>query len=168
MADLFGMDSAPGATFSPCRQWRYTLTRRWAAGPAAAFILLNPSTADETLDDPTIRRCIGYAKAWGAGGLILGNIFAWRSTDPRALYDLVDPVGPDNDEALRTIAATVGAVVCGWGAHGALRGRGADVLDIIRSAGATPMALRRTAAGYPGHPLYLPGSALPFELEQRS
>jgi len=150
------------ATFSPCRTWRYTLRRRWADGKSAAFILLNPSTADEVQDDPTIRRCIAYAKRWGYGGLILGNAFALRSTDPRGLYSHADPNGPGNDQALAEIAKEADRVVCGWGTHGALMGRGAAVLDIIRQAGAEPLALKLTAAGYPGHPLYLRQDLQPF------
>lgn len=143
------------ATFSPCRTWRYRLERRWSAGPTAAFILLNPSTADETNDDPTIRRCIGYAKGWGYGGLVLGNIFALRSTDPKGLYSHPDPVGPDNDRVLAEIAREADRIVCGWGTHGAFTGRGGAVLRVIREAGATPLALKLTSAGHPGHPLYL-------------
>ena len=76
------------ATFSPCRRWRYTLLRRWEPANliVVAFIGLNPSTADETLDDPTIRRCIGFAKAWGAGGMYMLNLFGWRSTDPAGCW----------------------------------------------------------------------------------
>ena len=151
------------AIFSPCRTWRYRLERQWSSGPVAAFILLNPSTADETNDDPTIRRCIGFAKVWGMGGLVLGNAFALRSTDPRGLYSHVDPVGPDNNEALAGIARQAATVVCGWGTHGAFMGRGAAVAKIIREAGATPMALKVTAAGHPGHPLYLRADLKPNE-----
>jgi len=150
-----------GATFSPCRTWRYRLERRWAPGDLAAFILLNPSTADETRDDPTIRRCIGFARKWGFGGMILGNAFGLRSTDPRGLYSHPDPVGPDNDAALARIAADAGRVVCGWGVHGELRDRGESVARIIRQAGAVPLALRITKAGHPGHPLYLSASTIP-------
>lgn len=160
---LFEADFEP-ATFSPCRIWRYRLERRWGAGLVAAFILLNPSTADETKDDPTIRRCIGFAKAWGYGGLVLGNLFAFRSTDPAGLRLTSDPIGPGNDEALRAIGAAADRVVCGWGSHGALTGRGAAVTDFLRSAGVPLFALAMTAGGQPGHPLYLPAAAKPFEL----
>lgn len=151
------------AVFSPCRTWRYRLSRFWDEGPTAAFILLNPSTADETNDDPTIRRCIGYAKAWGMGGLVLGNIFALRSTDPKGLYGHADPVGPENNEHLARIASDAATIVCGWGAHGAFRDRGREVLNLIRAAGVTPMALKVTNAGHPGHPLYLRADLQPFE-----
>lgn len=152
------------ATFSPCRTWRYRLERRWADGDAVGFILLNPSTADEHKDDPTIRRCIGYAKAWGFGGLVLGNIFALRSTDPAKLYTVDDPIGPDNNKWLRKIVGECATVVCGWGAHGECAFRGQEVLGLIRSMGRAPKALRVTKSGQPGHPLYLPSSLVPQEL----
>jgi hypothetical protein len=152
------------ATFSPCRTWRYRLERRWTDGEAVGFILLNPSTADESKDDPTIRRCIGYAKAWGFGGLVLGNIFALRSTDPAKLYTVDDPIGPANNKWLRKIVGGCETVVCGWGVHGECGFRGQEVLGLIRSMGRAPKALRVTKSGQPGHPLYLPSSLVPQEL----
>lgn len=120
--DLF-TDS--GATFSDCRTYRYRLHRIWDAGkPPCAFIMLNPSTATEAVLDPTVRRCVGYAMAWGYGGLIVGNVFALRSTDPRALYAAADPIGPANDDALAEIAQAAGLVVCAWGKHGHYKRRG--------------------------------------------
>lgn len=147
------------AIFSTCRTWRYRLERRWSSGTAAAFILLNPSTADETQDDPTIRRCIRYAKGWGHGGLIVGNLFALRSTDPKALYSSEDPVGPDNDDHLIEIATTAAIVVCGWGAHGELAGRGVKVRQMLESY--RPTYLKLTKSGMPGHPLYLKANLTP-------
>jgi hypothetical protein len=92
------------AVFSTCRRYRYVLRRIWdRSTPPAMFVGLNPSTADEVKDDPTVRRCIGYAKRWGFGGLIMTNIFAFRSTDPNALVELDDPVGPRNDAWLRRL-----------------------------------------------------------------
>ena len=149
------------AIFSPCRKWRYTLERRWGGGTTAAFILLNPSTADETQDDPTIRRCIGYAKAWGHGSLIVGNIFALRSTDPKALYSADDPVGPDNDGYLNGIADMASVVVCGWGTHGGFRGRGSEVLRMLEAF--RPTYLKLTKGGLPCHPLYLKSDLAPQE-----
>lgn len=160
---LFVTDFDP-AIFSPCRRWRYRLERRWSAGARCAFILLNPSTADESSDDPTIRKCKAYAKRWGYGGLILGNLFAWRSTDPAALRTLPDPIGPDNDRHLLSIASEVDRVVCGWGTHGAFMARETAVLEMLTRAGAMPLALHRTADGHPGHPLYLRADAEPLPL----
>lgn len=156
----------PAAEFSPCRTWRYVLRRRWASVRPVGFILLNPSTADEEADDPTIRRCVGFAKSWGAGGIVVGNLFALRSTDPRVLRSAVDPIGPGNDAALLRIANEVkGApLICGWGTHGSLNGRGRDVVTMLFDAGVRPMALAITADGSPGHPLYLNGRSKPFEL----
>ena len=158
-------EAFPAAEFSACRTWRYVLRRQWASGPKLGFILLNPSTADETQDDPTIRRCIGFARKAGFGGLVLGNLFALRSTDPSALRNATDAVGPGNDEALRSIGReTEGRVVCGWGAHGALRGRGAEVVRMLGELGICPTALALTKAGEPRHPLYLKSDLKPFPL----
>ena len=167
MTGLLEPDDFVPAEFSPCRTWRYVLRRRWSAAPPIAFILLNPSTADETKDDPTIRRCIGFARSWRAGGLVLGNLFALRSTDPRALRSHPDPVGPGNDSALLAIVDEVGrdgTVICGWGVHGTLMDRGEKVRASLRDWGCTPRALAMTATGEPGHPLYLPGGSEPFAL----
>lgn len=155
-------NSPPTAEFSPCRRWRYVLRRRWAGGAVIGFVLLNPSTADELQDDPTIRRCIGFARSWGYSGLVLGNIFAFRSTDPRGLRSASDPIGPANDTHLRAIADEAnGEIVCGWGAHGAFMDRGAEVLRLLADWGARPKALAWTADGHPGHPLYLKADLKP-------
>ena len=152
------------AIFSPCRTWRYRLERRWGEGPLVAFILLNPSTADETMDDPTIRRCIGYAKTWGYGGLVVGNIFALRSTDPKVLQSADDPVGPENDEHLLAIAESASVVICGWGAHGKIAGRGHEVMKLLQAH--RPKYLKMTKLGAPQHPLYLKGDLTPRDWEK--
>jgi hypothetical protein len=119
-------------------------------------VLLNPSTADETTNDPTVSRCQVRALNAGFGGLLVVNIFAWRATDPAALYQVTDPVGGlDNDFAILAAAKKSKLVVCGWGKHGALQDRGNKVLELIRSAGRVPHALRVNADGSPEHPLYL-------------
>lgn len=152
-----------GALFScdPENLYRYRLWRRWGLGSKSiAFILLNPSTADETKDDPTVRRCIGYAKKWGYDGLEVLNIFALRSTDPAGLRQVVDAVGPENNEWLLKVAAKSEKVICGWGMHGVLDGRGAAVAKLLESI---PLyALHLTDSGHPGHPLYLSGDLKPF------
>ena len=150
--DLF---IAGSARFSPCRRWRYTLWRRWGDGALANFLLLNPSTADESDNDPTVERCQRRATTLGYAGLVVTNIFAWRSTDPSALYTADDPVGPDNDAAILEAARGAALVVCGWGNHGRLNGRGASVLALLRRAGVQPYCLAMTGAGEPQHPLYL-------------
>lgn len=144
--------SMTGAEFSPCRSWRYALWRRWnISRKMALFICLNPSTADETQDDPTIRRCIGFAKSWDCGGLYIANIFAYRSTDPKALYKIPDPIGADNDFWIKKLSREAKITICGWGTHGNYQDRGSKVLDIIRE----PHCLGRNKDGSPKHPLYL-------------
>ena len=132
LPDLFGT-LARGAVFSPCRTWRYTLTRVWdMTVPPAMFIGLNPSTADEVNNDPTVRRCLGFAKQWGYGGLIMTNIFAYRATDPRVMKAAKDPVGLKNDVWLKKMGEEAAIVVAAWGVHGAFGDRGAQVLKLIR------------------------------------
>lgn len=159
-ADLLAMLQVvfSSATFSPCRKYRYELWRRWdKSGTVCAFIGLNPSTADETKDDPTVRRCIRYAKRWGHGSLVMLNIFAWRDTDPAGMMAAEDPVGPGNDEALIRCAKMAAVVVAAWGNHGAHRNRAADVIRMIPYLS----CLGRNKNGSPVHPLYQPSDALP-------
>lgn len=128
------------------------------AGPKRAlFIMLNPSTADETKNDPTVRRCIGYARAWDYAFLTVCNIFALRSTDPKALYRHDDPVGPDNDMWIWQEADTADLVVCAWGTHGKLNGRDKQVTALLD--GKTLHTLGVTKDGHPKHPLYVPANA---------
>lgn len=151
-----------GATFSPCRRYRYTLHRIWQpVQPLMCWVLLNPSTADETRDDPTIRRCMTRAINTGFGGIEIVNLFAWRSTDPKVLATLPDPVGPENDLFIRQAAQRAGQVVCGWGKNGALKQRGKFVLGLLHGV-CEPYALRMNADGTPEHPLYIP-----YEVEPR-
>jgi hypothetical protein len=147
-----------GATFSACRRYRYLLWRRWDRSIAPAnFLLLNPSTADEIKNDPTVERCERRARAMGYGGLIVTNAFALRSTDPKALYAEADPVGPDNAAAIVEAARAAALVVCGWGRHcEAVRpGWGRTLLRMLAEAGAVPHALAITSDGSPKHPLYV-------------
>lgn len=159
MTDLF---SASSAVLSPCRTYRYRLTRCWQPhGKQLAFIMLNPSTADEMVDDPTIRRCIGFAHRLGFASLTVGNLFAYRATDPADLRRAENPIGPDNDRHLLAIADDAEMVICAWGAHGAHMGRGQAVRSLLR---APLWCLSRTKAGEPTHPLYLPGDLEPVPL----
>lgn len=142
------------ATFSADRVYRYTLWREWLGGEGICqFIGLNPSTADEFRDDPTVRRCIGYAKGWGFQALCMTNIFAYRSTDPSALRRVSDPVGSENDRYLVEVSKAALVVVAAWGAHGTLHDRAKHVVAML---GPRLSALRLTQAGHPCHPLYLP------------
>ena len=126
---------------------------------------LNPSTADEMRNDPTVRRDLGYARAWGYSQLCKANIFAYRSTEPDALYDAAehgqDIVGPDNDEMLCNLAATADLVLCVWGNHGALAGRGAVVRAMLVARGIRLHHLKLTQPGQPSHNLYLKGDLTP-------
>jgi len=154
-----------GATFSPCRRWRYLLWRRWdAAKPAANFLMLNPSTADEVKLDPTCARARDYAERWGYGALVVTNVFAFRNTDPARMKAAQDPVGPGNDAAIVRAAREAGIVVCAWGNHGGFLGRSTQVLEKLKANGIRLHALRVNAGGEPAHPLYLPSrlSAIPL------
>jgi hypothetical protein len=144
------------AIFSPDRVYRYSLWRTWTVdAPRLIVIGLNPSTADETTDDPTIRRCIGYAKRWDLGGLVMLNLYAYRATKPRDLWRAEDPIGPDNDWVLVDIATHVpGPVLGAWGAN-ALRDRAWKVGRSIAEAGRDVLCLGFTRSGHPRHPLYL-------------
>jgi hypothetical protein len=169
------------AVISPCRRYRYKLTRGATHGHGIVnFVMLNPSTADADMDDPTVRRCIGFAREWGYYDLVVTNLFALRATDPRDLKLAADPIGPDNDAAIVEVASKANLVVCAWGAMGPLvswseralppwdgLSRAAQVLGLIRGAGAKPFALKLTGTGQPAHPLYLKGDLEPFPLEAR-
>lgn len=162
------LDERATAAFSPCRAYRYALTRVWdPERPLAVFVMLNPSTADAFTVDPTIRRCLGFARSWAAGGLLVLNLFALRSTDPTALYAHPDPVGPDNDlviaEWFSTAAALDGPVICAWGVHGALAGRAQRVGQLLRAQGVRALCLGTTKGGHPRHPLYVPAAVTAVE-----
>jgi hypothetical protein len=122
------------------------------------FVGLNPSTADEKTDDPTLRRCIDYASAWGFGGVCMTNLFAFRATKPADMKAAADPVGPQNDRHLRRVAKRAGVVVAAWGAHGRYLGRDLKVFAILRSL----HYLKFTKRGLPRHPLYLPKGLEPI------
>lgn len=150
-------------TFSPCRKYRYTLWRHWEGGDGyAMFIGLNPSTADEVQDDPTVRRCINFAKDWGYSALCMTNIFAFRATDPGDMKAVEDPVGTDNDLSLLYIADHASVVVAAWGVHGVHSNRENEVKRLL---GNKLMCLKLTKDGHPAHPLYLPKTLTPIPFE---
>lgn len=144
------------AIISDCGRYRYRLERRWADGPALTFVMLNPSTADASVDDPTIRRCIGFAKRENCGGLVVVNLYALRATDPDEMMKAHDRVGPENERwtmsAMLEAAAHRSPVVAAWGT----RGNGVFFTGMAKSRGVKPMCLGTTKAGYPRHPLYVP------------
>lgn len=147
--------------------YRYSLGRRWTqdrSKPPAYFVMLNPSTADADVDDPTIVRCCNFARDLGCGGLHVANLYAFRATTPADLWRAADPIGPENDEFLRVtfkVAREDNApVIAAWGANAEPR-RAEFVAAIAAAAGVTLIALGLTKAGAPRHPLYLPASARP-------
>lgn len=161
------------ARISECGRYRYLLRRIWDRGaPLCAWVMLNPSTADGAQDDPTIRKCVGFAKRWRFGGIVVANCFAFRATDPKELRAVPDPYGPENDEALlRLGGCLVGRIVVAWGVN-CRWGRGrtkikGDTRALVTMQGAHPVrhkkivALRVTKGGYPQHPLYVPYAVEP-------
>jgi hypothetical protein len=122
------------------------------------FVGLNPSTADEVADDPTIRRCIRFAKEWGYSGLCMANLFAYRATDPREMLAATDPIGAENDRYLLEYAAGANLVIAAWGNHGNHGNRHTAVKQILPSL----YCLKVTRTGMPGHPLYLPQTLKPI------
>jgi len=156
------LTNASGATFSSCRRWRYLLWRRWdEEKPIANFLMLNPSTADETQLDPSCARARDYAERWGYGALIVTNLFAWRATDPKELKQAEDPVGRSNNQAILRSARQADLVLCAWGNHGAHLERASKVVRMLMGAGIRLEVLRITAADQPAHPLYLPAKLRP-------
>ena len=141
-----------GAYLSKDRVYRYSLWRYWGAQSPAMFIGLNPSTADETQDDPTIRRCMNFAKSWGCGGIVMTNLFAFRATDPKLLKAATDPIGPENDEILDDVAAECEFRIACWGVHGTHLCRDIAVAGMMRPL----KCFGTTKDGHPKHPLYLP------------
>lgn len=159
------MSDKSGAIFSPCRTWRYVLWREWDPERAKVmFIGLNPSTADEVKNDPTVTRCINYAKAWGYGGIYMMNIFAFRATDPRDMKAAPDPVGPENNHFLWKTAAKAGLpLIAAWGTHGTFQNREHQVLELLKRE--FPIyCLGKTKDGHPKHPLYLKKDLNPIPL----
>lgn len=158
--------------FSPCRRYRYCLWREWTIEELTGFecsaeteahrylmvIGLNPSTADETRDDATIRKCIGFAKRWGFGALCMTNLFAWRDTKPENMKAAAEPIGPDNDAFLGRLASNAGLILAAWGNHGSHLNRAKIVVGAIPRL----QCLRRNKDGSPMHPLYVPYETQPI------
>ncbi|MBI1247126.1 DUF1643 domain-containing protein [bacterium] len=140
------------AHFSRCLNFRYSLSRVWDSSlPRIAILGLNPSTANEKYDDPTVRRCIGFAQSWGYGSIVLVNLFGLRSTSPLRLKIVDDPIGPQNDYWIQRECKDSDLVVVAWGNHGRLLNRDDEVLKRL----ANPYCLGTTKVGCPRHPLYL-------------
>lgn len=169
------------AEFSADRVYRYSLGRVWSRrAPHLVIIGLNPSTADDRRDDPTIRRCVGFARQFGYGGLKVVNLFAYRSTEPDALRHAADPVGPDNSLAIRkavgdclcSLPVPGGTarvrVLCAWGARGVYLDQDLAVMDWLDGLDIETVCLGVTNNGSPKHPLYLPAGITPLSYHGRA
>lgn len=174
MSRIWIGEGSSGAIFSDCRKYRYTLWRRWGLfgrqsnhpefvdeADMVAFIGLNPSTADERIDDPTIRRCIGFAKQWGFGGMVMLNAFAYRATDPKVMKEQAEPIGEWNDEAIHAVTRLCGKVICCWGNHGTWMNRNERLHEILPNLACH---LGQTKTYQPKHPLYLSSNTEPSDI----
>lgn len=152
------------AVFSADGRFRYNLCRRWRSGPTLCWLMLNPSMASATVDDPTLRRCLGFSNQWGYGSLVVINLFALRATDVRELARAEDPVGPRNNQYIRAALATSAELICAWGSlehltADTLRQRPAAVLKLV-PAGMPVCSLGLRKDGAPRHPLMLRADTL--------
>lgn len=155
-----------GAVISPCGHYRYILGRIFDPKiRLLGVILLNPSTADATKDDPTIRKCVTLARNWGFGGILVANLFAFRATDPRELMEAKDPVGPENNAWLEKVAERTSRILCGWGNHGVLAGRGEAVLKMLAGKKEKLVSVGVNMNGMPKHPLYARNDSKPIPYE---
>lgn len=150
------------AKFSKCGKYRYCLSRIWNKKlPVGMFIGLNPSTADETENDPTVRRCIAFAESWGWGGFYLCNLFAFRATDPTVMKQESHPVGPVNNLWLKKVSLKASLVIAIWGNHGTFNGRSSAARKLFPKI----HCLKQNKTGEPTHPLYLKGTLRPFQMD---
>lgn len=154
-----------GAVISDCGNYRYSLSRVWDVQlPMLLFIMLNPSTADDKEDDRTISRCIDFAKSWGYGGFYVGNLFAYRTKEPKILKGYFkaggDIIGPENMQHIKAMSIECRAVVFAWGTSGSLNNQDTKIVSMFPNA----MCIKRTKKGFPIHPLYQDGSLklIPF------
>lgn len=160
--DELTAEQRSGAVISPCGEYRYRLWRQWEpCQPSMVWVMLNPSTADASQDDPTIRRCIGFAKREGFGGIDVLNVFALRATDPDALLTHRDPFGPENEEYLLRCRSghLMSKLFLGFGAIHSPRVLSHYKRAWVALAASMPNCFGVTKHGWPRHPLYLPGNA---------
>ena len=156
------------ARISNCHRYRYLLTREFGGVSTCLFIMLNPSSADAVQDDPTVRRCIGFARRGGFGRLEVVNLYAFRSTSPSALFTALDPVGPDNVSEIREALGRADMVIAAWGNNAGVNdnsGRVGEVMALIERSGKPVKCFGFTRQGQPRHPLYLRSDAglMPFK-----
>jgi hypothetical protein len=157
-----------GAIISDCEKYRYSLTRIWDEKlPKVMFVMLNPSTADSNKDDPTIRRCIGFAKSWGFGGLYVCNLFAYRATNPKDLLKAINPIGDDNNTHIKTIAKEVDIVVCAWGNQPILKKilKNKNPYKLLDLDCSKLHFLQLSKYDIPKHPLYLHSNLSPIQMQ---
>lgn len=158
-------DALSVAVYSDCEAYRYSLTRVWDENaPRVFFIMLNPSTATEVQNDPTVERCERRARSLGCGGFRVANIFAWRDTDPRKMRAALDPIGPENDATILEGCDWADTIVCAWGTHGAHLNRGPEVVEKLKNRSLFHLGLSK--AGHPKHPLYISYTVQPTSWEQ--
>jgi hypothetical protein len=155
-----------GAVIDKTGLYRYSLWREWDIDKSKiVFIMLNPSKADASIDDPTLRRCVNFAKSWGYGSLIVVNLFAYRSTSPLELRQVDDPVGKQNDRYLKKAIKSADKVVVAWGNNGKLMHCDSHVLELLSKHNVQPHCLGITQGGYPRHPLYVKCCTQPIDYE---
>lgn len=155
-------DSAVSAVFSECQQYRYKLREIWdSTRPLVLWLLMNPSVACTDYSDPTLRKTGQFARAWGYGGQLVGNVHAYRATDKSRLLEVADPVGPENDQMILEMAVEAKTVVLAYGQPPkALGARGAEVVALLRDHPGL-CHLRVSQDDIPVHPLYLPSTLRP-------
>lgn len=146
------------AILSEDRKYRYVLSRIWdERKPKVMIIGLNPSTADETEDDPTLGRCVDFADSWGYGGVYMLNLFAFRATKPKDMFNASEPIGEENDTYLKNYANKVDKIVCAWGNDGKYQGRSSEIRNNFNNL----FYLKMNQTGEPAHPLYLKSELTP-------
>ena len=150
--------------FSDCAQYRYNLMREFSAGTRVInFIMLNPSTANENVNDPTIAKCENRAISLGFNKMVITNLFAYRATDPNDMMSVDDPIGEENNNYILNHAKNAEVVLAAWGNHGEYRYRSEDVVRMLKKNGIKLHALKLNSSGEPAHPLYLSNKLEIFE-----
>ena len=148
------------AVISDCGKYRYLLRRVWDhEKPRALFVMLNPSVADSSIDDPTIRSCIRLSRGLGYGSFEVVNLFAWRATDPEDLAKAEAPIGPDQERITLGAIQRCDIPICAWGAHKMARGKGRRMVECIQSVRPAVFCFGKTKSGEPKHPLYIKSGA---------
>ena len=156
--------SKSGAVFSDCRKFRYALWRMWDEDkPHVMIIGLNPSTADEKVNDPTITRCINFARSWGFGGVCVTNLFGFRATSTTQLKAHHDPIGKENDAWVHEMAKGAAITVAAWGNHGKFLNRSLDIFPSLDQL----HCIKMNKSGEPAHPLYLKAELKPVPMIPR-